>query len=141
MKLPLMIQVTLLGLMERSSVGQWFHVNQLSVVQFVYITYRMQCCTPYTHAHTHTHTHSHTHNHTQTHTHIHTHTYTHTHTHTHIHTHIVAYTDIHTDIHTYTHTHTHTRAYSTGNAQKQALSPIHESWRFLWIVKAKKLFV
>ena len=108
MKLPLMIQVTLLGLMERSSVGQWFHVNQLSVVQFVYITYRMQCCTPYTHAHTHTHTHSHTHNHTQTHTHIHTHTCTHTHTHTHIHTHIVAYTDIHTDIHTYTHTHTHT---------------------------------
>ena len=52
MKLPLMIQVTLLDLMELSRVGQWFHVNQVSVLQFVYITYRIQCSALYTHTHT-----------------------------------------------------------------------------------------
>ena len=36
MKLPLMIQVTLLDLTERSSAGQWFHLNQLSGLHFVY---------------------------------------------------------------------------------------------------------
>ena len=66
--------------------------------------------------HIHTHTHSH-HMHTHTHTHI-----THTHTQTHPHT------------HTRTHPHTHTHS-------KQALSPIHEICRFLWILKANKLFV
>ena len=51
-----------------------------------------------------------------------------------------------------THTHTHTHTYvsttqenaqkaSTNMHSKQALSPIHEIWRFLWILDAKKLFV
>ena len=61
MKLPLVIQVTLLDLTERSSVGKWFHVNQLSVLHFVYITYTMQCCALNTHTQTHTHTHTHRH--------------------------------------------------------------------------------
>ena len=40
-------------------------MNQLSVLQFVYITYRMQCCTLYTvHTNTRTHTHTRTHVHT-----------------------------------------------------------------------------
>ena len=64
MKLPLMIQVALLDLTERSSAGQWFHLNQLSGLHFVYITYRMQCCGTHTHTHTHTYTHTHTRTHT-----------------------------------------------------------------------------
>ena len=38
------------------------------------------------------------------------------------------------------HTHTHTKA-STNMHSKQALSPIHEICRFLWILNAKKLSV
>ena len=87
-----MIQVTLLDLTKWSRVGQWFHVNQLPVQQFVYITYRMHCCALYSHTHTHTHMH------------MHTHMYTHTHVRTHR--------------HTYTHTRARTRAYSTGKCIK-----------------------
>ena len=45
MKLPLVIQVTLLDLTEWSRLGQWFHVNQLSVLQFVYILHNTRVCT------------------------------------------------------------------------------------------------
>ena len=47
------------------------------------------------------------------------------------------------------HIHTRARAYSAGKCtkastnmhSKQALSPLHEICRFLWVLKAKKLFV
>ena len=129
----------------------WPVVSCESIVSaaIVYITYRMQCCTPYTHTHVCTHIHTHTY------THIHTHLHIYTHAHTHIRTRIVAYTHIHTYRHTHTHTHTHahththTRPYSAGKCtkastnihSKQALSPIHEICRFLWTLKAKKPFV
>ena len=126
----------------------------------------MQCCTPYTHTHTHTHTYTHTHTHTHTHTGTHTHIHHHHTPHNHHH-HIQ---EMHTQhagtllvwqywqyltglvnsvrTHTHTHTHTHTRAYSAGKCtkvstnmhSKQVLSPVHEICRFLWILKAKKLF-
>ena len=53
----------------------------------------------------------------------------------------------HTHTHTYTHTHTHTHTAgkrtkaSTNMHSKQALSSTREICRFLWILKAKKLFV
>ena len=81
------------------------------MLQFVFITYRMQRCAQYTH----------------------THTYVHTNTHTYIHTYTHTYT------HTCAHTHIHTQA-STNMHSKQALSPIHEICRFLWIRKAENLF-
>ena len=62
MKVPLMIQITLLDLTESSRVGQW--------LQFVYITYRMQCFALYTHTHTHTNTHTHIYTYTHIRTHI-----------------------------------------------------------------------
>ncbi len=92
--------------------------------------------------HTHTHTHSDTHARTHARTHTHTHTYLHR---THKHTHWVA----RTHARTHAHTHTHTRTYSAGKCtkaatnmhSKQAPSPVQEICRFLWIPKAKKLFL
>ena len=63
--------------------------------------------------------------------------------------HKYTYTLTHTHTHTHTQTHTHTRTYSAGKCtkastnmhSKQALSTIHEICLFLWILKAKELFV
>ena len=66
MKLTLVVQVTLLDLTERSSVGQWFHVIQLSVLQFVYITSHIECNAVHR-THTHTQIRTYTHIHTCTH--------------------------------------------------------------------------
>ena len=46
-----------------------------------------------------------------------------------------------THIHTHTYTHTKRTKASANMHSKQGLSPIHEICRFVWILKAKKLFV
>ena len=64
---------------------------------------------------------------------------------THVHTYTHTYTQTHTDTHVRTHAHTH--AYSTGKRSKASTNmhskqaPLHKICRFLWILKAKKLFV
>ena len=72
MKLPLVIQVTLLDLTEWSRVGEWFvWINcQCCNLYILYIEYNAAHCT-HTHAHTHSHTHTHAHTHTLTHTYTH----------------------------------------------------------------------
>ena len=125
------------------------------MLQFVYIY--IECnAVDRTHTHTHTHTHHHHHHTTITTYKKHTHTTSrdllclavlagpdwlnewHTHTHTHT----------HTRTHTHTHTHTHTclqrrkmHKSSYKHAQQAGTITCTRNRRFLWIHKAKKLFV
>ena len=147
MKLPLVIQVTLLY-RSHGEIKGWPVVSCEYIVSAaicIYYIKNAMLYTVHTHTHTHTHTHIYTHIYTCTHTHTHIHTHTHTHTRTRIHT----YVHTHTRTHARTQVHSHTRAYSAGKCtiastnmhSKQALSPLHEICRFLWTLKAKKLFV
>ena len=99
MKLTLVVQVTLLDLTERSSVGQWFHVFQLSVLQFVYITSHIECNALHR---THTHTHKY----------VRTHIYT------------LAHTDAHKRMHAHNRVHAHNRmhAHKSAHAHKHTLA-------------------
>ena len=105
----------------------------------------MQCFHKYTHTHIRTYTQTHTY--LRTHRHTHTHTHTHTHIHTHTRMYVRTYTQTHTYAHTHTYIHMHTDTHCAGKCTKaftnmhSKQAPIHKICRFLWIPKAKKLFV